>query len=319
MALNVIKKLLFSLEQVYDWNVNTLALKVIKMFDFQIIENNFSLSRNNFNNRRYKDGYNWTRNVWGGGWNSYIGNVTAGKGATLTGLAELITGDANDWKLIARKPDVKSGQIIYVQPLLSKFELMLRVRVVSATKKFLADFGSLTVNSSEDNSRNINEYFDGNRGPASDCNGAIGILMSKGLIDSTSTYEYNLLGIDDIFAILTSRKTTLTNMLVGDSGWIQNYDDYLLEVQDNPEGDAAYQAENVIKVASDKFWGHIGENYQRSVKSSAEWEIELRKAYNKISEKKRNDRIPGHDGEAKFLNVADLAMRLFDFRKINRG
>jgi hypothetical protein len=289
------------------------------MLDFQTIQNNLSLNRNSFNNRQYSDGYNWSRNFWGGGWNSYIGSVTAGKNATLTELAEMITGDANDWKLIAKKPDVKNGQIIYVQPLLNKFELMLRVRVVSATKKFLADFGSLTVNSSEDNARNINEYFDGSRGPASDCNGAIGIVMSKGLIDSTSTYEYNLLGIDDIFAILTSRKTTLRNMLVGDSGWIQNYDDYLLEVQDNPESDAAYQAENVIKVASDKFWGHIGESYQQSVKSSAEWEIELRKAYNKIADKKRNDRIPGHDGEAKFLNVANIAMRLFDIRLANKG
>ncbi len=51
----------------------------------------------------------------------------------------------------------------------------------------------------------------------------------------------------------------------------------------------------------------------------AEWEIVLRKAYNKVAEKKRYDRIPGHDGDAKFLNVADIAMKLFDMRHFNNS
>lgn len=293
-----------------------------RMLDFYSVNtaylSQYSANRVNFGSYLNLDGYNWTRNIWSGGWNAYVGTAIPGKNATLAGLAELITADANDWKLIAAKPDVIEGKAVNIQPLLRKFELMLRVRVVAATKKFLADFGPLTVSAGEDSAKNINEYFDGSSGPASDCNGAIGIVMSKGLIDSTSAYEYNLLGIDDIFGILKSRKASLREMLLGDSGWIQNYDDYLLEVQDNPESDGAYQAENVIKVAANKFWGHIGESYQRSVKTPAEWENKLREAYNQIARRKRFDRVPGHDGEAKFLNAAEIAMKLFDLRRANK-
>ncbi len=244
--------------------------------------------------------------------------VTAGEKATLAGLAEMITGDGNDWKEISKSGNVQAGRPISVAPLLKKLELMLRVRVAAATRKFLADFGYLTVNAGDDSARNINEYFDGNRGPASDCNGAIGIVMSKGLIDTTSTFEYNQLGIDDIFGILAEKKGTLGTMLIGDSGWIQNYADYLEQVQDNTDDMAAFQAENVIKVARGKFWGHIGEPYNKSVKTAAEWEIVLREAYNKIADKKRFDKIPGHDGTVKFLKVADIAMKLFDIRRTNK-
>ncbi len=218
----------------------------------------------NFNNRRYSDGYNWTRSTWMGGWNSYLGTVTAGKNATLTGLATLITGDANDWKLLAKKPEVKSGQIIFVEPLLCKFELMLRVKVVSATKKFLADFGNYQQNISmnDDSAKATNLFFDADKSPYTDCLGAIDSVMSKGIIDSTSTFEYNLLGINDVLSSLLKRKSSLREMLIGDSGWIQNYDDYFTHDSNGP-----FQAENVIKIASDKFWGQIGENYRQSVKS----------------------------------------------------
>ena len=270
-----------------------------------------------FNFYKNANGYNWTRTAWFGGWNSYSGMVTAGERATLEGLAEMITGDGNDWKILSNNANIRSGQTISITPLLKRLELMLRVRVVAATRKFLADFGYLTVSAGDDSAKGIGEYFDGNRGPASDCNGAIGILMSKGLIDTTSANEYNQLGIDDIFAILSSKRGTLATMLVGDSGWIQNYNDYLEQAQDDPEN-MAYQAENVIKVASGKYWGHIGMPYNKSVKTPYEWEITLREEYNKIADKKRFDKIPGHDGEVKFLNVADLAMRLFDIRRQNK-
>lgn len=245
---------------------------------------NQSFKSPRFNLCKNANGYNWTRTVWTGGWTSYTGTVTAGERATLAGLAELITGDGNDWKELSKKAEVRVGQPILIAPLLKKLELMLRVRVAAATKKFLADFGNLTVSAGEDSAKNINEYFDGNRGPASDCNGAIGIVMSKGLIDTTSDYEYNQLAIDDIFGILASKKGTLATMLIGDSGWIQNYADYLEQVQDNSEDMAAFQAENVIKVARGKFWGHIGEPYSKSVKTPTEWEITLREAYNKIAD-----------------------------------
>lgn len=292
------------------------------MYEYLSEENikflNYSFKCPRFNFYKNANGYNWMRTIWSGGWNSYTGTVTAGERATLAGLAELITGDANDWKEISKKPTVRVGQPILIAPLLKKLELMLRVKVAAATKRFNADFGNLTVSAGEDSSRNINEYFDGNRSPASDCNGAIGIVMSKGLIDTASDYEYNQLAIDDIFGILASKKGTLATMLIGDSGWIQNYDDYLEQVQDNSEDMAAFQAENVIKVARGKFWGHIGEPYGRSVKTPTEWETLLREAYNKIADKKRYDKVPGHDGEVKFLNVADIAMKLFDIRRRNK-
>jgi len=230
----------------------------------------------------------------------------------------MITGDPNDWEEIARNPDVLAGQRIYVKPLLRKLELMLRVRVVKATESFYADFGFLTVAAGDDNAKSTNVFFDKDPDPSSDCNGAIGIVMSKGLIDATSNFEYNLLNLNDLFGILSKKKGTLATMLTGDSAWIRNYSDYLDQVQDNPEDMGAYQAENVIKVGRNMFWGHIGEPYRESVKTAQQWEIKLREAYNRIADKKRADRLPGHDGEVRFLNVSDLAMRLFDVRRNSR-
>lgn len=263
------------------------------------------------------NGYNWIRSVWGGGWNSYTGMVTAGAGATLTGLAELITGDPNDWTEIAQTPRIQANQKISVEPLLRKLELILRVRVVKATKEFYAGFTEATVNASttDDKTKAINEFFDSVKTPGTDCNVAVGIVMSKGLISGTSNMEYNQLGVDDdIYGVLSTKQRSLATMLIGDSAWLENYDDY--KIQPNK---GAYQAENVIKVGRDKFWGHIGESYANSVKSAAGWEIHLGNEYNKIAEKKRNDKIPGHGGDARFLNIAFIGMKVFDIRSKNRS
>lgn len=263
------------------------------------------------------DGYNWTRGIWDGGWNSYTGTVTAGEGATLTGLAELITSDPNDWTKIAKKPYIQEGQVISIEPLLKQLELILRVRVVKATKDFYAGFTEATVNSSssDDKTKAVNDFFDSVKTPGTDCNVAVGIVMSKGLISGNSNIEYNQLGVDDdIYGVLSTKIRSLATMLIGDAAWIENYDDY--KIQPNK---GAYQAENVIKVGRDKFWGHIGETYANSVKSANGWERHLRNKYNEIAEKKRSDKIPGHGGDARFLNVALIGMKLFDIRSKNRS
>lgn len=75
-----------------------------------------------FKKRLHNNGYLWNRNQWQGGRNFYTGTATAGRGATLAGLAEMITGDGNDWRELSKTESVNVGQIIQINPLLKKLE-----------------------------------------------------------------------------------------------------------------------------------------------------------------------------------------------------
>lgn len=131
-------------------------------------------------------------------------------------------------------------------------------------------------------------------------------LYAKGLIATLKDKEFDELGFDE--ENLPARpQGTLGSMLVGDAGWIVNYPDYL---DRHPFG--AFQAENVIKVGRNRFWGYIGHN---SYRSGASWEQFLREQYNTGLATKRSDKIPGFDGDVVFLDVPKITMRVFDLRK----
>jgi hypothetical protein len=96
-------------------------------------------------------------------------------------------------------------------------------------------------------------------------------------------------------------------MLIGDRGWFQNYKDYTKKF---PGG--AWQAENVIKLEKDSFWGFTGDD---EIKSIRDWENDLRDKYNKPDGQpvgnQRNDPLPGFSRELDFLDVAHIAMSVF--------
>ena len=111
----------------------------------------------------------WTRDEWSGWHGEYTGSARAGKGASLSSLAYLITRYADDWREISLPEKVEIGQIVYIAPLLRKLEMRLRANVVAATKKFKAvgfpssNSLSVTVSGSGGAAKALNRYFNSHR------------------------------------------------------------------------------------------------------------------------------------------------------------
>lgn len=82
----------------------------------------------------------------------------------------------------------------------------------------------------------------------------------------------------------------------------------------NTGSGGAYQAENVIKVGRNRFWGFI-EAPRKGIKTAQEWEKHLREEYKKVGGNPNQGRFPGFDGEIRFVDVAEVAIKLFDLRR----
>ncbi len=102
-------------------------------------------ANNSLNQKFLASGLQWERTIWAGGRGSYTGSATAKDGATLSGLAYLITGDASDWRELNLNENISNGQNIFVEPLLRKLELRIRASVAQSTKKFKATGFSNTL------------------------------------------------------------------------------------------------------------------------------------------------------------------------------
>lgn len=271
-------------------------------------------------------GTQWRRTIWSGERGNYIGSATAEKGASLSGLAYLITGNGIDFKELGlTQQAVEIGQTVQIAALLQKLELRLRVSVIEATKKFKAKGFSegTSITGGGNPAAGINEYFGGNAKLESDCLGAGIIVLEKGVLDIIGNNLFNRLetayeGFVSQEVKKVSREDSVESMLLGDMAHFPNYDDYL-EYAENP---AAWRGENVIKVEESPFWGYIGEP-QYTVKSKEEWEAMLRDEFNKLEKFKatgappRQGRIPGIAGKIKidFVDVAAIAMQTFDLRR----
>lgn len=268
-------------------------------------------------------GESWRRNdIWSGWHGNYTGSVTAGKGASLSGLAYLVTRYADDWRELNLPEQVEVGQVVYVAPLLKKFEFRVRASVVEATKKFKAlgfppADNTLAVSGGEA-AKVANQYFLATPQQYSDCAVAGLTVLDKGLLDVVGNNLYNLISqlpgdgssvinkvIQDDFA---------ENMWVDDMVQFPNYDDYW---QYHPKPETwVWQGENVIKVGDNQFWGYVGTN-EYTVKFKQAWSDLLTEAFNELNAPKRAGMIPTLTGRLSvfFPDIAEIAMKLFDLRR----
>ena len=138
-------------------------------------------------------------------------------------------------------------------------------------------------------------------------------------MDVVGSNLYNLLERDSSSGGYVAVEKVIKNILIedmfiGDEGHFPNYDGW--ETYHPDPASWAWQAENIIKVEPNRFWGYVGTK-EYTVKSKQEWEERLREEYNKLDSPKRFDGIPGLERpiEVRFLDVARIAMQLFDLRR----
>ena len=131
--------------------------------------------------------------------------------------------------------------------------------------------------------------------------------MAKGLIDVITAKEFDALYTSGSVP-MKDHEVPISEMKLGDWGYLKNAPDYL---DWHPDG--GYQGENIIKVGDDSYFG-----FPTGPRSLAKWTSDLITAFNTglplVIE--RIDTIPGWQSEDnKFLDVATIAMNVFDHRK----
>lgn len=270
-------------------------------------------------------GESWRRNdIWAGWHGEYTGSVTAGRGASLSGLAYLITRYAEDWRDLNLSAQVEVGQVVQVAPLLKKFEFRVRASVVEATKKFKAtgfppeDNPALMVSSVGGSAaKTTNQYFLAQPQLMSDCAVAGLAVLDKGLLDVVGSNLFDRISQLPEGGSVTDKaykEDFAENMWVGDMVQFPNYDDWELY---HPKPETwVWRGENVIKAGDNQFWGYVGTN-QYTVKSKHEWNDLLREAFNTLNGPKRQGIIPALTQRLRifFPDIAAIAMKLFDFRR----
>jgi Protein-glutamine gamma-glutamyltransferase len=278
-----------------------------------------NLASNSLNNKFLASGLKWERTIWVGSRGSYTGSATAKDGATLSGLAYLITGDASDWRELNLNENISNGQNVFVEPLLRKLELRVRSSVAEATKKFRATgfSSSLTVgvSSSKSASQSLNDYFSGKPSMSADCTVAASSVLDKGLLKVTGETLFNriyTLPDGSIIPNRVEREDFIENMDVGDSATFPNYEDW----RDYTNSEWAWNGENVVKTENDKYWGYDGTTVY-TAKSKKEWEQTLQSEFKNLTNVERTNSIPGFSQKVyiRFFDVAEIAMKSFDLRR----
>jgi hypothetical protein len=273
-------------------------------------------------------------------WTGRRGNYQAiieckSKNADKKQIAKFITGKSDDWTIIGGQNKVKPGEKINLSPLLVKFEMKLREKIASLCKqeKLNSNFQPLTVTvkkddgtviedaligaveiSSKGEAAGINNFFTRQTFGNIDCIRAVKLIYAKAILDIVGKDAFDGVGFtEDIQPdeAETLKNQPMSNMLLGDRGWIRNYADYLTK---NEGG--AWQAENVIKTDVDLYWG-FGD---KPPKSETGWKNRLREIYNQNlkPEEKRNDQVPGFDGDIIFIDVAYIAEVIFSYNITNK-
>ncbi|HEX8000313.1 MAG TPA: RHS repeat-associated core domain-containing protein [Pyrinomonadaceae bacterium] len=253
-------------------------------------------------------------------------------GEKLSRLAYLITGKESDKKYLNHAGEVKEGQKVNVAPLLVQLEKRLRDKVLDAvealnttfpqTEEQIAQGTGATVTAGKSNeAERINKYFRRNRKPFGycDCNVAAILVYAKALVDVLGGSTFNALGYQSSNVPIDQYQGKLSDMLAGDWGYFQNYDDYTDKLTELGLGNGAYQGENFIKIGDDRYFG-----FPLGVKSESDWLITLRDAYNRPLNKdpmgkQRNDPLPGFDGYIKFIDVPKVGMDAFNYRNRKGG
>jgi Protein-glutamine gamma-glutamyltransferase len=278
-----------------------------------------NLASNSLNHNFLASGLQWERTIWTGGRGSYTGSATAKNGATLSGLAYLITGNGSDWRNLNLNENISTGTTIFVEPLLQKLELRIRSSVAESTKKFKAtgfsDTLTVGVSSSKSASRSLNDFFSNNPSVSADCTVAASSVLDKGLLKVTGETLFNriyTLPDGSVVPNRIEREDFIENMDVGDSATFPNYEDW----RDYTNNEWAWNGENVVKIENDKYWGYDGTTVY-TAKSKKEWEQTLQNEFKNLTNVERTNSIPGFSQKVyiRFFDVAEIAMKSFDLRR----
>lgn len=283
--------------------------------------------RNFHNLSSFQDDWLIGSNRWTGRRGAYQAIIESkSKNANKKQIAKFITGDSDDWKLIGGENKVALGEKVNVSPLLVKFENLLREKIVLLCKqeRLNANFqdSTITVNgeeqaqigvveiSSKGESGSINLYFGKRTYGQIDCIRAVNLIYAKAVLETVGNKTFDAVGFTQNIPSdepETLKKQSMSNMRPGDRGWIRNFSDY---VDKYPNG--AWQAENVIKIDNDLYWG-FGD---APPKSETGWKNRLREIYNQElrPEERRNEQVPGFDGDIVFVDVAQIAEVVFSYR-----
>jgi len=244
----------------------------------------------------------WNRDKsmpWSGGSRGpYKGKVCSDStDDTWANLAKAITGNGIDGQLFGGR-EIKLGDIVDISILLSELEKNNRREVKKATKSFNANFGD-----PNDDLSDIEDWFGDKKKCTGDCQNAVMLVLAKGLKESIGHTKYSGGGYypSSSGLLLTAISAGIADAKIGDYGAFAN-DDLYLSV--HPGG--GWQAENVINVGPNLFWGHPGGSH-----TSEQWIKKLISAFNDGSPYQITE-IPGWRGRVAFFDNAKIGMKNFD-------
>jgi Protein-glutamine gamma-glutamyltransferase len=145
-----------------------------------------------------------------------------------------------------------------------------------------------------------------------DCNFAIQTIYTKSILDMVGDKTFNDLGYQiGQTPIQTQRVKNINEVKNGDWIAFDNYPDYTSRMKKLGQ-EGAWQAENVIKIGNDRYWGHGANDIDG--KSEVEWKTELKNAYNMQFGTTKKSPLPGFNGNVSFIDVSKVATDLFNLR-----
>lgn len=107
-------------------------------------------------------------------------------------------------------------------------------------------------------------------------------------------------------------------MLLGDSGYIENYPEYetITRARSRTHNAGPSVGENIIRIDRGLFWGYTGaRGYRNNVRTIEGWKDDLREAYRREGgHPGPNDRFPRFTGRITFIDTAKVARKVFDDR-----
>jgi RHS repeat-associated protein len=265
----------------------------------------------------------WIRKEpWSGDRGTYKGVAIAEEGDTLEGLATLVTGNPEDGqRLLART--VAKGTRVDIFPLLNALEDRLRQRAV-VNARGMSKKGPTFGGPGADgflgagaplSEKVLRDFFDRGERSVTDCGGAAYLALSRALLLTIESGEFDELFAGEKGIPFKDQNVSSRESLPGDWGIIFNDPRYGWTYRGGRIG-GPWRMENVITTGEGLFCG-----FPLGDKTVEDWERILVEEFNrdlKAGTKEatrargwRNDRV-------KFLDVAEIAMRLFDLRSTRR-
>jgi hypothetical protein len=232
--------------------------------------------------------------------------------ASLSDLANDITGNPGDASLLNAPGNITRGRWINVKPLIKKLEDNIRGNVMAAANahKFahfpVGDEDFIVADGMHEDQ--INQIFTSGNDSSVDCLGMARIVEIKGLIQSLKPGEFDKLFASTSAVPGIAHPCLLNALKPGDWVYFRNDPRYLKKHKGDP-----MQGENAIMIGSDSFWGWgIG---QGGAGTYAQWIQALIAAYNEgLPSSQQIKTVPGYDGLEKFFDVMKIGMKIFDLR-----